>query len=220
VAELTVTLMLNALRGVAWRADALRAGSWSAAVEDLPAGSLADARVGLVGAGAIARQVALLVRAFGADVWVFGSPRFTPERAVGWPGRRVESLAELLSSCDVVSIHVPATAQTDGLIGAEELRMMRPTSILINTARASVVREEALDRALRDAACGPRWAAVDVLEVEGPDFSSALSDNPHCILSPHVAGMTRSAMRAASNRLLKEFARFIEETGLSSGHVR
>lgn len=98
VAELTVALMLDALRGVSRRDDALREGLWSAAVEDLPAGSLADARVGLVGSGAIARRVAELVRAFGAEVWVFGSPRFTPERAAGWPGRRVESLSELLAA--------------------------------------------------------------------------------------------------------------------------
>ncbi|MFG3024961.1 NAD(P)-dependent oxidoreductase [Streptomyces sp. NPDC048254] len=217
VAELTVALILDTLRGVSRRSDALRAGSWSAAVEDLPAGSLADARVGLVGSGAIARRVAQLVRAFGAEVWVFGSPRFTQERAVGWPGRRAESLAELLTGCDVVSVHVPATPQTDGLIGAEELRLMRPNSILINTARASVVREEALDQALRNPASGPRRAAVDVFEVEGPGFSSVLSDNPHCTLSPHVAGMTRSALQAASHRLLEELERFLKETGLLSG---
>ncbi|MET9647666.1 NAD(P)-dependent oxidoreductase [Streptomyces syringium] len=220
VAELTVALMLDALRSVSRRAEALRQGSWSAAVEELPAGSLTDARVGLVGSGAVARRVAQLALAFGAEVWVFGSPRFTPERAAGWPGRRVESLAELLVGCDVVSIHVPATAQTDGLIGAQELRLMRPGSVLINTARASVVREEALDRALRDPASGPRRAAVDVFEVEGPAFSSVLADNPHCTLSPHVAGMTQSAMRAASHRLLEEFAHFVKETGLSSGGLR
>ncbi|MFV0131650.1 NAD(P)-dependent oxidoreductase [Streptomyces sp. HMX112] len=177
------------------------------------AGSLADARVGLVGSGAIARQVAQLVRAFGAEVWVCGSPRSTPQRAVGWPGRRVESLAELLAGCDVVSVHVPATAQTEGLIGTKELRLMRPGSVLINTARASVVQEDALDRALRDPARGPWRAGVDVFEVEGPNFSSRLADNPHCTLSPHVAGMTQSAMRAASNRLLEQFAHFLQETG-------
>ncbi|MFG2196641.1 NAD(P)-dependent oxidoreductase [Streptomyces sp. NPDC048639] len=220
VAELTVALMLDALRGVARRGGALREGSWSAAVEDLPASSLADARVGLVGSGAIARKVAELVRPFGAEVWVFGSPRFTRKRAAGWPGHRVESLAELLAGCDVVSVHVPATPQTDGLIGAEELRLMRPGSVLINTARASVVPEESLDRALQDPASGPRWAAVDVFGVEGPGFSSVLADNPHCTLSPHAAGMTRSAMRAASHRLLQEFAQFVKESGLLSGGQR
>lgn len=214
VAEQTVSLMLDALRGIARRDRALRGGSWSAAVEGLPASSLDDARVGLVGSGAIARRTAELVRTFGAEVWVFGSPRFTPQRAADWPGRRVETLPELLAGCDVVSVHVPASAETDGLIGAEELRLMRPGSVLINTARASVVSEEALDRALRDPACGPRHAAVDVFESEGTVFTSVLADNPYCTLSPHVAGMTRAAMRIASDRLVEEFARFVKETGL------
>ncbi|MFD7389218.1 NAD(P)-dependent oxidoreductase [Streptomyces sp. NPDC059852] len=211
VAELTVSLMLDALRDVARRDRNLRAGSWSSAVEGLPASSLDGARVGLVGSGAIARRTAELVRVFGAEVWVFGSLRFTPERAAGWPGRRVETLTELLTGCDVVSVHVPATAETEGLIGARELRLMRPCSVLINTARASVVREAALDRALRDPGAGPARAAVDVFENEGAVFSSPLADNPYCTLSPHVAGMTASAMRAASDRLLEEFGRFVGE---------
>ncbi|MEU2783956.1 2-hydroxyacid dehydrogenase [Streptomyces sp. NPDC007110] len=211
VAELTVSLMLDTLREVARRDRDLRAGSWSSGVEGLPAGSLDGARVGLVGSGAIARRTAELVRVFGAEVWVFGSPRFTPERAADWPGQRVDTLTELLTGCDVVSVHVPATPATERLIGAAELRSMRPGSVLINTARASVVREEALDRALRDPGAGPARAAVDVFENEGEVFSSPLADNPYCTLSPHVAGMTRSAMRAASDRLLEEFERFLGE---------
>ncbi|WP_344416514.1 NAD(P)-dependent oxidoreductase, partial [Streptomyces glomeratus] len=167
VAELTVALMLDALRGVSRRANALRAGSWSEAVKDLPTGSLVDARVGLVGSGAIARRVADLVRAFGAEVWVFGSPRFTAERAAGWPGQRVERLGELLAGCDVVSVHVPATPETEGMIGADQLRLMRPGSVLINTARTSVLDERALDQALRVPHTGPWRAAVDVFGTEG-----------------------------------------------------
>ncbi|MFJ3821428.1 NAD(P)-dependent oxidoreductase [Streptomyces nodosus] len=210
VAELTVALMLDALRGVSRRANALRVRSWTDAVHDLPTGSLADARVGLVGSGAIARRVADLVRAFGAEVWVFGSPRFTAERAAEWPGRRVGSLGELLAHCDLVSVHVPATPETEGMIGADQLRLMRPGSVLINTARAGVVDEQALDRALRDSRSGPWRAAVDVFATEGPSFCSPLADNPHCTLSPHAAGMTWSAMRTASHQLVDEFARFMK----------
>ncbi|WP_354643784.1 NAD(P)-dependent oxidoreductase [Kitasatospora camelliae] len=217
VAELTVALMLDALRGVGRRDAALRRGSWTDAVADLPVRGLADARVGLVGSGAIARRVAELVRAFGAEVWVHGSPRFTPERAAGWPGRRTGTLAELLAGCDVVSVHVPATARTAGLIGAEELRLMRPGSVLVNTSRAAVVPEEALDRALRDPAGGPWWAAVDVFAAEGPGFASVLADNPFCTLSPHAAGMTRSAMRTASQHLVEAFAQVLADTGPPDG---
>ncbi|MEU8927324.1 NAD(P)-dependent oxidoreductase [Kitasatospora sp. NPDC048545] len=217
VAELTVALMLDALRGVSMRANALRDGSWSEAVKALPTGSLADSRVGLVGSGAISRRVAELVRAFGADVWVFGSPRFTAERAVAWPGHRVESLDELLAGCDVVSVHVPATTETDGLINTRELRLMRPGSVLVNTARSSVVCEHALDLALRDPESGPWRAAVDTFDIEGPGFSSVLASNPYCTVSPHAAGMTRSAMEEASRRILTEFELFLKETSLPSG---
>jgi D-3-phosphoglycerate dehydrogenase len=210
VAELTVALMLDALREVSRRDRALRAGGWGDATTGLPVSGLSGARVGLVGTGAVARRVAELVRAFGSDVQVLGSSRFTARRAEGWPGRRVDSLARLLAGSDVVSVHVPATAETVGLIGYEELRSMRPGSVLVNTSRAGVVDETALDRVLREPAVGPARAAVDVFEREGDRFASVLAGNPHCTLSPHVAGMTRSAMRAASHHLLDEFARFLD----------
>lgn len=209
VAELTVALMLDALREVSRRDRALRAGAWGEATTGLPAGGLSDARVGLVGTGAVSRRVAGLVRAFGAEVLVLGSPRFTPREAEGWPGRRVESLADLLAACDVTLVHVPATPETVGLIGEAELRCLRPGSVLVNTSRAAVVDEEALDRVLRDPGAGPARAAVDVFEREGARFSSVLTSNPYCTLSPHAAGMTRSATREASNRLVEEFARFL-----------
>ncbi|MFE6847499.1 NAD(P)-dependent oxidoreductase [Streptomyces sp. NPDC057686] len=126
-------------------------------------------------------------------------------------------MRELLEGCDIVSVHVPATAETNGLIGSEELRLMRPGSVLVNTARASVVREADLDRALRDPGSGPWHAAVDVFEVEGSGFASPLGDNPHCTLSPHAAGMTRAAMEEASRRIVAAFARYVEENGLESG---
>jgi D-3-phosphoglycerate dehydrogenase len=97
------------------------------------------------------------------------------------------------------------------------MRLMRPDSVLINTSRASVVPEEALDRALRDPSSGPWRAAVDVFDSEGARFSSVLADNPYCTLSPHAAGMTRAAMRAASHRLVEQFAHFVKETGLVEG---
>ncbi|MFJ8039041.1 NAD(P)-dependent oxidoreductase [Kitasatospora sp. NPDC096147] len=206
VAELTLALALDALRGVARRSAALHAGDWAAAVTGLPTTGLAGARFGVVGTGAVARQVALLARAFGAEVLAHGSERFTAERAAGWPGRRIASLAELLTECEVVSVHVPATAGTAGLIGEAELRLMRPGSVLVNTARASVVDEAALDRVLRDPSAGPAAAGVDVFDREGPGHRSPLAGNPYCTLSPHAAGMTRSAMREASRRLVDAFA--------------
>ncbi|MFF0452469.1 NAD(P)-dependent oxidoreductase [Nocardia africana] len=208
VAELTIGLMLDALRGISKRDTALRAGDWGAAVDGMPVRSLSDSRVGLVGSGAIARAVAERLVAFGAEVWVHGSPRFTAEEATRWPANRAENLRALLTSCDIVSVHVPATPATIGLIGARELWWMKPGSVLVNTSREQVVPEDALDAALRDPSCGLGHVAVDVFATEGKSFSSPLASNPHTTLSPHVGGTTLSAMKASSERLLVEIARF------------
>ncbi len=208
VAELTIGLMLDALRGVARRDAALRAGDWRAAIDGIPVRSLADSRVGLIGSGAIAREVAARLAPFGAEVWVLGSPRFTARDAEHWPARWTGTLRELMTGCDIVSVHVPSTAATAGLIGARELRWMKPSSILVNTARAQVVPEDALDAALRDPECGLGHVAVDVFATEGTRFTSPLASNPHTTLSPHVGGMTVQAMKASSAQLLTEISRF------------
>ncbi|MBF6242118.1 hypothetical protein IU471_00810 [Nocardia elegans] len=212
VAELTVGLMLDALRGISRRDAALRAGDWGTAVEGIPVRSLSDSRVGLVGSGAIARAVAERLAPFGAEVWVHGSPRFTAEQAAHWPAYRAENLRALLTSCDIISVHVPATPATIGLIGARELRWMKPGSVLVNTSREQVVPEDALHAALRDPSCGPGHVAVDVFAREGTSFSSRLASNPHTTLSPHVGGMTLSAVKASSERLLFEISRFYANT--------
>ncbi|PPJ36763.1 oxidoreductase [Nocardia nova] len=208
VAELTIGLMLDALRGISRRDAALRAGDWGTAVDGIPVRTLSDSRVGLVGSGAIARAVAGRLVPFGPEVWVHGSPRFTAEQAAHWPAYRAENLRALLTSCDIISVHVPATAATAGLIGARELRWMKPGSVLVNTSRAQVVPEDDLDAALRDPSCGLSHVAVDVFATEGTSFSSRLASNPHAMLSPHVGGMTLEAMKASSERLLTEIARF------------
>ncbi|WP_084512095.1 NAD(P)-dependent oxidoreductase [Nocardia mikamii] len=208
VAELTIGLMLDALRGIIKRDTALRAGDWDTAIDGIPVRSLSDSRVGLVGNGAIAQAVAERLQPFGAEVWVHGSPRFTAEAAAQWPAFRAESLRALLTSCDIISVHVPATPATTGLIGARELRWMKPGSVLVNTSRELVVPEDALNAALRDPDCGLSHVAVDVFAAEGESFSSPLASQPHTTLSPHVGGMTSGAMKASSGRLLTELARF------------
>ncbi|MBO0853169.1 MAG: hypothetical protein J2P18_05305 [Nocardia sp.] len=208
VAELTIGLMLEALRRIRHRDLALRSHDWTAAVAAIPARSLAQSQVGLIGTGATARKVATLLAAFGTEVLVHGSPRFTAERAAGWPARRVASLTELLAGCDIISVHVPSTPETTGLIGPAELRCVKPGAILINTSRADIVPEQAIDAALRNPECGLSYAAVDVFHSEGPGFDSSLTANPATTLSPHVAGMTWDAMTTASHRLLEQIAHF------------
>ena len=117
--------------------------------------------------------------------------------------------ATLLASSDVVSLHVPLTPGTRGMLGAAELDRMRPGSLLVDVARGGIVDERALDAVLRDPDRGPAVAALDVFEAEGDRFTSPLVGNPHAILTPHVAGMTAGAMVESSRRLVAAFARFL-----------
>ncbi|MFD9689838.1 NAD(P)-dependent oxidoreductase [Kitasatospora sp. NPDC059088] len=114
--------------------------------------------------------------------------------------RSVAGLDALLATSDVVSLHVPLTPDTRGLIGRAELARMRPGSILLNTARGGIVDEQALADALRDPAHPLAAAAVDTFAHEHAAFASPLSGLPNALLTPHVAGMTRSAMAEAALR--------------------
>ncbi|MFC8600039.1 NAD(P)-dependent oxidoreductase [Isoptericola sp. NPDC057191] len=210
VAEHTLALVLDGLRGVSRRSAVLHSGRWADAAGASPAQGLAGCRVGLVGAGATAREVARLVRAFGATVAVLGTSRFTPEAAREWGVERAVALPALLASSDLVSLHVPLSAETRGMVGAGELGVMRPGSLLVCTARGGIVDEDALDAVLRTPDRGPAVAALDVFAVEGERFASPLTGNPHAILTPHVAGMTWSAMIESSRRLVAAFAGFYD----------
>ncbi|MET9978440.1 NAD(P)-dependent oxidoreductase [Streptomyces microflavus] len=127
-----------------------------------------------------------------------GSARLAPR-----PNR---SLPDLLATSDVVSLHLPLTTETRGLIGRAELALMRPGAILLNTARGGIVDEQALADALRDPAHPLAAAAVDTFEHEHAAFASPLFGLPNALLTPHVAGMTRTAMATAALRCADHIA--------------
>jgi lactate dehydrogenase-like 2-hydroxyacid dehydrogenase len=130
-------------------------------------------RFGIVGRGRIGSATARLAEAFGA-IPVFAG--------------RGDSLDELLRTADVVSLHVPLTPETRHLIGADELELMRPSAVLVNTARGPIVDEEALVRAL--AAGAIAGAALDVFERE-PEVTEALLGFENVVLTPHLGSATR-----------------------------
>ncbi|MEU3977472.1 NAD(P)-dependent oxidoreductase [Streptomyces bacillaris] len=120
--------------------------------------------------------------------------------------RPVPTLPELLATSDVVSLHLPLTPETRGLIGRAELALMRPGAILLNTARGGIVDEQALADALRDLAHPLAAAAVDTFEHEHAAFASPLHGLPNALLTPHIAGMTRGAMATAALRCADHMA--------------
>jgi (S)-sulfolactate dehydrogenase len=189
VAEYVITAALL-LRRRAWYATSrLAAGEWPRM--ELIGGELSGARLGLIGFGAIARLTAAKAAALGMTVAAF-DPFLPPDHAA-WLNVARQSFEEILSSCDVVSLHTPLTPQTRRMLDGAALRRMRSGAILINAARGGIVDESALAAALSGGHLG--GAALDVFETEPltPAAAAVFKGIPNLILTPHIAGVTEES---------------------------
>lgn len=183
-AELTWGLILGCVKQLHVSDAAVRAGGWQVVL----GGDLHDARLGIVGLGRYGSLVARVGRAFEMDV-VAWSQNLTEERCADLGVRRV-SKEELFSESDVVSIHLVLSERSRGLVGAEELRAMKPTAYLVNTSRGPIVDEDALVRALEE-----RWiagAGLDVFDEEPLPADHPLRRLDNVLLSPHMGYVTRA----------------------------
>ena len=144
-------------------------------------------KFGIVGAGAIGTRVARIAKAFGCEVYAYSRTKKELE------GVKFVTLEELLSMCDVVSLHVPLNKETTHLIDKEKLALMKENAVLINTARGSVVDSEALAEALNKGKLA--GACVDVFEKEPPvEKTHPLFHAKNILVTPHVAFATKEAM--------------------------
>ncbi|MFJ9844069.1 NAD(P)-dependent oxidoreductase [Kitasatospora sp. NPDC101155] len=198
VAEFALAQLLALTRSPASYNEASHQGRWSAPTA--PAVELSELTLGIVGLGRIGLALAERAQALGMDVQGYA------RRSTRTPVRRTASLEALLATSDVVSLHLPLTPDTEGLIGPAGLALMRPGSILLNTARGGIVDEQALADALRDPAHPLGAAAVDTFAHEQAAFASPLFGLPNALLTPHVAGMTGSAMADAALRCADHIA--------------
>ncbi|HZT60369.1 MAG TPA: D-2-hydroxyacid dehydrogenase [Pyrinomonadaceae bacterium] len=212
--EHVLTLALALRRNLFAYRDAMRAGAWqraeqfcvhAAAIHDLHGSTL-----GLFGHGTLGRGVERLARAFGMRVLV-AERRDAPSAREGRT-----PFEEVLRRSDVVSLHVPLNAGTRGMIGREELALMKPSAILINCARGGVVDEGALADALREGRIA--GAGVDVLSREPPTGDNPLlaPDFPNLIVTPHVAWASREAQQALADRLVENIEAFFEAKAVKS----
>jgi phosphoglycerate dehydrogenase-like enzyme len=198
VAEMTLLLILATLRQLAQLDDLTRAGKGWEFERELPdyLGELAGRTVGLIGFGAVARRLVPMLQAIGADV-LYTSRRAVPDAPI-----RFLSFSEILLVADVLSLHLPLTPETTGMIGAAALAAMKRGSILINTARGSLVDEAALRDALTSGQlCG---AGLDVFSREPVGADDPLLQLPNVVVTPHLAWLTtetleRSLMVIAEN---------------------
>jgi len=198
-AELALALALAAARRFTEAEADLRGGRWRGWDPGAYLGlELTGATFGVVGMGRIGRRFAELVVGFAGEV-LYAS-RTPKEDAEGKLGVRRVALEEIFRRADVVSLHLPATAETTGLVGPRELAAMKPEAILVNTSRGPLVDSRALARALRDGGIG--GAGLDVYEHE-PDVPSELLEAPRCVLLPHIGSATRRS-RDGMARLVAE----------------
>ncbi len=186
-AELAMALILTLARKVVWADSSVRGGEW--ARPRFSGVELRGKTLSLVGAGRIGATVANRAQAFGMHTLAY-DPYVTEEHADELGVERVP-LAEALARGDVVSLHVPLTSATEGMIGRSQFRSMKPTAVLINLARGGVVDEQALVEALEAGEIA--GAALDVYNTEPLPEHSPLRDAPNLILTPHLGASTAEA---------------------------
>ncbi|MCC5476913.1 hydroxyacid dehydrogenase [Streptomyces barringtoniae] len=196
VAELTVGLIIASLRGVQAAGASLRAGRWER--QAFKGSELAGRTVGIVGLGNVGRLVARRLAAF--DVTLLAYDPYVPAADAATHGCRLLELDDLMARSDVVTVHLPRTPQTTGLIGRRELALARPNLHLVNTSRGGIVDESALFSALREGSVG--GAALDVFEVE-PPIGSPLLDLDAVVATPHLGASTREAQDRAGREAVR-----------------
>lgn len=207
VAEYVITAAL-ALRRTAFAAhDAMIAGEWPR--KTLMGAEVSGATMGLLGYGQIARAVALRANALGMAV-VAHDPML-PAEDPAWDGAERLGLSDLLARADVLSLHVPLTPETRGMLGAEALATMKPGAVLVNTARGGIVDEAALAEALRAGRLG--GAALDVFAVEPltAEAAQVFAGIPTLILTPHIAGVTLEANTRVSTLTVAQIRKALEQ---------
>lgn len=192
VSELAVGMMLDLLRGVTTMDGKIRQGIGRGTFLGR---ELRGKTVGIVGTGAIGTATARLALAFGTKVIAWSRTRRPDVETLGV---QYTTLPELLQQADIISLHTPLSEETRGLIGSEQLSMMKPTALLINTARGPVCDITAVAEALKEGRIA--GAAFDVYEKEPPlSVDHPLLRAQRCLCTPHIAFATKESFAARAD---------------------
>lgn len=202
VSELAIGLMIDVLRHVTELHQNTLLGMTR---EGFLGRELHGKTVGVVGTGAIGIAVIRLLRAFGCNVLAYS--RTQRQEAIEL-GARYVALDELLKESDIVTLHVPLTAETKHLIDVEQIKLMKPSAILINTARGNVVNIPALAVALSEGIIA--GAGIDVYEKEPPlEEDHPLCEADNCVLVPHIGYATREAFDIRADIVFDHVRQFL-----------
>lgn len=214
VAELVIAEAILLLRGVAEKNAAAHRGEWQKSAVN--AFEIRGKKLGIVGYGNIGMQLGIIAEGLGMQVQFFDVVNKLP---LG-NARQVPSLNQLLASSDVVSLHVPETAATQNMIGANELSQMQVGAILINASRGTVVDIDALAQALESGKLG--GAGIDVFPVEprsnDDEFLSPLRKYDNTFLTPHIGGSTVEAQENIGMEVAEKLARY-SDNGTTTSSV-
>jgi glycerate dehydrogenase len=203
VPEHVIALMFALKRNLLAYALDVRDGAWSRSRQFCflthPITDIADSTIGIVGYGALGRSIGKRAEALGMKVIAHDVV----------PGDGLVDLPTILRESDVITLHVPLTPQTRGMIGTDQLRAMKPGAILINTARGGLVDERALADALRAGVIA--GAGFDVLSSEPPVAGNPLLEPgiPNLIVTPHVAWASKQAMQILADQLMDNVDAFV-----------
>ena len=204
VAELTIALILDLYRKITVLDAETRKGGTRG---QFLGQQIRGKKVGIVGTGAIGKETALLLQTLGAEVcaWSRREAEELLQRGISYL-----SLEELLSICDIISLHLPLTSETTHLLSAEKLALCKQNAVIINTARGKVIDIPALAKALQERKIA--GAAIDVFEIEPPLLTShPLFSAPNCIVVPHIGYATREAFNIRIDIVMENIVKWINE---------
>ena len=214
VAELTLGEIVMLLRGIFPKSMAAHRGEWDKSADGYR--EVRGRTLGIVGYGNIGSQLSVLAEAFGMRVLYYDHSAKLPLGNAS----RCATLAELLTWSDIVTLHVPETLETQGMIGAQQIAAMKPGAFLVNNARGTLVDMEALAAALRSGHLA--GAALDVFPEEpkrnGDPFVSPVQGIPNVILTPHIGGSTEEAQSRIGEEVARKLADY-SDTGSTVGAV-
>ena len=205
VAELVVGLIISLSRKFSFFSSLAHQGVWNKTSKDCF--EVRGKTLGIIGYGHIGSQVSVLAEALGMKIYYYD---ILAQMPIG-NAKPCASLKELLKKSDFISLHVPASEQTNNMISQKQLALMKKGSYLINTSRGSVVDIQALHQALKDQHL--RGAAVDVFPKEPlsnqDSFQSILQEIPEVLLTPHIGGSTEEAQEAIAHEVSASLEQYL-----------
>jgi D-3-phosphoglycerate dehydrogenase len=213
VADHTCALLLSGLRKVVAFHQSVRSGEWNVEKVAKPMPRFAGSVIGLVGFGRIGARVAERLKPFGFTIMTY-DPYLSADKAEQLGVKKADTLEELLSKADAISLHSPLTEETFHLINETSLKWMKPGAWIVNTSRGALIDTHALSAALRDGTIG--GAAIDVFEQEPLPADHPLRNCENVILTPHAAYYSDSALITLQTQAAEEVVRLFRGLPLAS----